>query len=226
MPLPVARPLRIALKHGWYHVINRGLERRRIFQAKADFDRFIGVLGQLPSRFGVLVHAYALMPNHYHLLVQTPEANLSQAIQWLNASYSVWFNRKHYRVGPPFRGASKPFWWPRMDHLWQTRACRQNLPGCDAVLGAGRPGIHVELDDRKKACPFEPGSAIPSEVSAIAAQKMAKKWRRRHSYLIRKNVYKFLIVRRLPRMDSNHDKVIQSHLCYRYTTRQLCGRIE
>ena len=60
----MARPLRIALKEGWYHLINRGLERRRIFQAKADFDRFIRVLGELPSRFGLRVHAYALMPNH------------------------------------------------------------------------------------------------------------------------------------------------------------------
>jgi REP element-mobilizing transposase RayT len=63
------------------------------------------VLGELPARFGVRVHAYALMPNHYHLLIQTPEANLSQAIQWLNVSYSVWFNRKRHRVGPPVSGA-------------------------------------------------------------------------------------------------------------------------
>jgi putative transposase len=102
----MARPLRIDLKDGWYHVINRGLERRRIFEAKADFDRFIRVLGELPARFGVLVHAYALMPN-YHLLVQTPEANLSRAIQWLNVCYSVWFNRKRQRVGPLFQGRFK-----------------------------------------------------------------------------------------------------------------------
>jgi putative transposase len=103
----VARPLRIDLENGWYHVINRGLERRRIFQAAADFDRFIRVLGELPARFGVRVHAYALMPNHYHLLIQTPNANLSQAIQWLNVSYSIWFNRKRHRVGPLFQGRFK-----------------------------------------------------------------------------------------------------------------------
>jgi REP element-mobilizing transposase RayT len=102
--LRMARPLRIDLEGGWYHVINRGLERRRIFEAKADFDRFIRVLGELPARFGVLVHVYALMPNHYHLLVQTPEANLSRAIQWLNVCYRVWFNRNRQRVGPLFQG--------------------------------------------------------------------------------------------------------------------------
>jgi Transposase IS200 like len=47
------------------------------------------------------------MPNHYHLLVQIPQANLSQALQWLNVSYSVWFNRKHRRVGPLFQGRFK-----------------------------------------------------------------------------------------------------------------------
>jgi putative transposase len=65
------------------------------------------LLAQLPTRFGLLIHCYALMPNHYHLLVQTPQANLSQAVQWLNVSYSVWFNRKHRRVGPLFQGRFK-----------------------------------------------------------------------------------------------------------------------
>jgi putative transposase len=60
----MAGPLRIALKDGWYHVINREPERRRIFQATADFDHFIGVLGHLPSGFGMRVQAYALLPNH------------------------------------------------------------------------------------------------------------------------------------------------------------------
>jgi putative transposase len=93
----MARPLRIVIEDGWYHVINRGIERRSIFRSAADSGRFLQLLAQLPTRFGLLVHCYALMPNHYHLLVQTPQANLSQAVQWLNVSYSVWFNRKHHR---------------------------------------------------------------------------------------------------------------------------------
>src|SRR5260221_5630132 len=98
----MARPLRIAIEDGWYHVINRGIERRSIFRSPADSRHFLQLLAQLPTRFGLLIHCYALMPNHYHLLVQTPQANLSQAVQWLNVSYSVWFNRKHRRVGPRF----------------------------------------------------------------------------------------------------------------------------
>jgi hypothetical protein len=58
----------------------------------------------LPGRFGVRLHGYVLMPNRYHLQVETPEANLSQAIHWLNVGYSVWLNRKYGRVGPLFQG--------------------------------------------------------------------------------------------------------------------------
>jgi putative transposase len=103
----MARPLRIALEDGWYHVMNRGIERRSIFRAPADYHQFLQLLAQLPTRFRLLVHCYALMPNHYHLLLQTPQANISQAVQWLNVSYSVWFNRKHRRVGPLFQGRFK-----------------------------------------------------------------------------------------------------------------------
>jgi putative transposase len=105
--LQMARPLRIAIEDGWYHVMNRGIERRSIFRSPADSRHFLQLLAQLPTRFGLLIHCYALMPNHYHLLVQTPQANLSQAVQWLNVSYSVWFNRKHRRVGPLFQGRFK-----------------------------------------------------------------------------------------------------------------------
>ena len=103
----MARPLRIAIEDGWYHVMNRGIERRSIFSSLADSRHFLQLLAQLPTRFGLLIHCYALMPNHYHLLVQTPQANLSQAVQWLNVSYGVWFNRKYRRVGPLFQGRFK-----------------------------------------------------------------------------------------------------------------------
>src|ERR1700747_295652 len=103
----MARPLRIVIENGWYHVFNRVIERRSIFSSLADSRHFLQLLAHLPTRFGVLVHCYALMPNHYHLLVQTPQANLSQAVQWLNVSYSVWFNRKHRRGGPLFHGRVK-----------------------------------------------------------------------------------------------------------------------
>ena len=100
----MARPLRIAVAGGFYHVMARGIERRSIVGDDRDRIAFLERLRALPQRFGVRMHAYALMNNHYHLLLETPAANLSQAMQWLNVSYSVWFNRRRGRVGPLFAG--------------------------------------------------------------------------------------------------------------------------
>jgi REP element-mobilizing transposase RayT len=76
------------------------LRRDRAAHQRHPFGaRFLQLLGELAERFGLRVHAYVLMDNHYHLLVETREANLSRAMQWLNVSYSVWFNRRHDRVG-------------------------------------------------------------------------------------------------------------------------------
>jgi REP element-mobilizing transposase RayT len=98
------RQIRIEEYGGWYHAMARGLERRRIFEEDRDAEHFLALLAEAVDRFALVLHAYVLMPNHYHLLLQTPEANLSRAMQWLNVSYSVWFNRRHQRVGPLFQG--------------------------------------------------------------------------------------------------------------------------
>ena len=82
----------------------RGNERKAIFRTEADRRHFLALLGTLAERLGVLVHAYVLMDNHFHLLLETPEANLSRAMQWLGVSYSQWFNRRHRRVGHLFQG--------------------------------------------------------------------------------------------------------------------------
>jgi REP-associated tyrosine transposase len=103
----MARALRINLPGGWYHVINRGIERRRLFETQSDYKHFLELLGELPERFGVMIHAFVLMPNHYHLQLETTVGKLSQALHWLNVSYSVWFNRRHRRVGPLFQGRFK-----------------------------------------------------------------------------------------------------------------------
>jgi REP element-mobilizing transposase RayT len=65
------------------------------------------ILEEAVVRFGVRLHAYVLMENHYHLILETPEGNLSRAMQWLNVSYSVWFNRRHRRIGHLFQGRFK-----------------------------------------------------------------------------------------------------------------------
>lgn len=103
----MSRPLRLLVKDGWYHVTARGNERRAIFRGDGDCARFLEMIGELPERYGVRVAAYVLMGNHYHLILQTPRANLSAAMQWLNVGYTVWFNRRHRRAGHLLQGRFK-----------------------------------------------------------------------------------------------------------------------
>jgi len=103
----MARPLRIDLAQGWYHVTARGIERRAIYRDDRDREHFLELIEEAVGRFGIVIHAFVLMDNHYHLVVETPSANLSQAMQWVNVSYSVWFNRRRGRVGPVFQGRFK-----------------------------------------------------------------------------------------------------------------------
>ena len=100
----MARPLRIERAGGRFQVTARGNDKKQIYRQDRDRFHFLELLGELSERFGVKVHAYALMDNHFHLLLETPEANLSRAMQWCNVSYSVWFNRKHRRSGHLFQG--------------------------------------------------------------------------------------------------------------------------
>lgn len=103
----MTRPLRIDIADGWYHITNRGIDRQRIYDDDRDYAHFLDLLGEMHERYVVRVHAYVLMANHYHLLIQTPGANASRAIQWLNVSYSLWYNCRHHRVGPLFQGRFK-----------------------------------------------------------------------------------------------------------------------
>ena len=100
----MARPLRIERPGGRYHATARGNERRNIFRDDTDRFHFLELLAEMPERFGVRLHAYVLMDNHFHLLIETPEANLSRAMQWLGVSYSMGFNKRHRRVGHLFQG--------------------------------------------------------------------------------------------------------------------------
>ena len=103
----MARPLRIERPGGRYHVTARGNERKAIYRVDGDRAHFLELLAQATEQLGIRVHAYVLMDNHYHLLIETPEANLSRALQWLNVSYSMWFNRRHNRVGHLLQGRFK-----------------------------------------------------------------------------------------------------------------------
>lgn len=83
----MARPLRIDVKDGWYHTMSRGIEGREIFCEDRYYEHFLELLEEMTGRYAVQVHACALLGNHYHLILRTPQANASAAMQWLNVSY-------------------------------------------------------------------------------------------------------------------------------------------
>lgn len=101
------RPKRIHYEGAVYHVTSRGNERRKIFVDDADRWMFLRILEEMIEHNGVVCHAWVLMDNHYHLLLETPEANLSSAMKHLNAVYTQKFNQKHHRVGHLFQGRFK-----------------------------------------------------------------------------------------------------------------------
>lgn len=103
----MARPVRVEFENAVYHVTARGNERKDIFRDDDDRKRFLETLAETVERFGVVIHAYCLMPNHYHLLYQTPRANLSDSAGWLQATYSIRFNHRHCRSGHLFQGRFK-----------------------------------------------------------------------------------------------------------------------
>ena len=113
----MARPLRIEFPGAVYHVTSRGNERREIFRDDADRELFLANVGQASVRYGFVIHAYCLMGNHYHLLVETPKANLSRGMQRINGDYTQGFNRRHRRAGHLFQGRFKAVLVEKETHL-------------------------------------------------------------------------------------------------------------
>ncbi len=103
----MARPLRIEFAGALYHLTSRGDGREDIYLSDSDRELWLGVFGDVCRRFNWVCHAYCLMSNHYHLLVETPESNLSQGMRQLNGVYTQKFNRFHNRVGHVFQGRFK-----------------------------------------------------------------------------------------------------------------------
>lgn len=103
----MARPLRIEFPGAVYHVTSRGNAQASIFLDDIDRSTFLAVLGLTMRRFNVICHAYCLMTNHFHLLLETPDANLSKAMRQFNSVYTQAFNRRHGRVGHVLQGRFK-----------------------------------------------------------------------------------------------------------------------
>jgi REP-associated tyrosine transposase len=96
------RPPRLQIAGGVYHLGARGVRRERIYAGAGDYELFTSILARVVERFGWRCHTYCLMPNHYHLLVETPTPNLSAGMQRLNGTYAQWFNELHGFSGHAF----------------------------------------------------------------------------------------------------------------------------
>ncbi|MFC6672069.1 transposase [Marinobacterium aestuariivivens] len=103
----MARPLRLQFAGALYHVTSRGNRRESIYETDEDRSLFLGVLDDVCEAFNWICHAYCLMGNHYHLLIETPEGNLCHGMRQLNGVYTQRFNRHHSRVGHVFQGRYK-----------------------------------------------------------------------------------------------------------------------
>ena len=101
----MSRPLRIHYPYAWYHVMNRGRRGDEIFGDEKDYVAFIDLLKEIVEDHNLKVSAYCLMSNHYHLLVQTPDSNISRAMRHLNGIYTQRYNRIHHEREPLY-----PIW--------------------------------------------------------------------------------------------------------------------
>jgi len=113
----MARPLRVEYEGALYHITSRGNAREEIFLTDSDRLEFLDLLAQVVSRFEWVCHAYCLMSNHYHLLVETPLPNMSQGMQLLNGVYTQRFNRARKRSGHLFQGRYKAILVEKESHL-------------------------------------------------------------------------------------------------------------
>ena len=103
----LARQLRIEYPGAYYHVFSRGNQKQPIFLSDDDRCFFLKCVREAHEKYGVIVHVYCLMPNHYHLILETPLGNLSNMMHFLNTAYTIYFNAKHKRSGHLFQGRYK-----------------------------------------------------------------------------------------------------------------------
>lgn len=113
----MSRPLRLEFAGALYHVTSRGDRREDIFHDETDRQLWLGTLAQCCERYNWLVHAWCQMSNHYHLVIETAEGNLSRGMRQLNGLYTQSHNRRHNRVGHVFQGRYKAILVDRDSYL-------------------------------------------------------------------------------------------------------------
>jgi len=113
----MARPLRIEYPGAFYHVTARGNERKRIYFAKKDYLKFREYIEDAQEKYGCVLHVYVFMTNHYHMILETPNANISKIMHFINGSYTNYINKKRDRSGHLFQGRYKSILIDRDNYL-------------------------------------------------------------------------------------------------------------
>ena len=156
---------RLQIADGLYHITARGNARADIFRDELDYPEFLRFFATVVAGYSWLCHSYCLIPNHYHLLVETPEPNLAAGMHALNGRYARWFNRRHDRDGHVFQGPYGAVLIEDDDHLLEVcryialnpvRAGLVETPGdwpwssYGALAGLAEPPtfLHVDLAHR------------------------------------------------------------------------------
>ena len=105
----MARRPRIEIA-GYYHIVNRGVEQRVVFEEPDDYEYFEELMCLYAKNFGITIHNYCLMSNHYHLLIEITRPSLSKFMRQLNMNYAIYFNKKHKRSGHLWQGRFKSWY--------------------------------------------------------------------------------------------------------------------
>ena len=129
----MSRPLRIEYPNAVYHITSRGNARSKIYKDNKDRELFLEILGSVIKRYNWLCHPYCLMDNHYHIMIETPEPNLSLGMRQLNGVYTQAYNRRHKKTGHIFQGRYKAILVEKEEYLLEL--CRY------VVLNPVRAGI-------------------------------------------------------------------------------------
>ncbi|MGA7828943.1 MAG: transposase [Geobacteraceae bacterium] len=136
----MGRPLRITYPGAHYHVTSRGNEQKDIYKSRRDREQFLSYLESSVTRYGAKIHAYCLMTNHYHLLLETPGGNLPEILRHINGAYTNYYNTKRKRSGHLFQGRYKAILIEADEYLMElTRYIHLNPVRCGMVT---RPGEH------------------------------------------------------------------------------------
>ncbi len=171
----MSRPLRLEFVGALYHVTSRGDRRAAIFLDDTDRRKWLRILSLVCMRFNVLVHVYCQMDNHYHVMMETAEGNLSQVMRQLNAFYSQYFNHRHKFVGHVFQGRYKAILVQKENYLLElsryivlnpVRAGKVAHPkewrwsSYNSIFSAEKPPVWLDIDWLLSQFGQERGAAV------------------------------------------------------------------